>query len=380
MKTKKRFILVLAITAGTLLAIFFVKNLVVSQQAKDGSSALKCNNGNPARAALFVSKDPVLGKLAEYESYCRGEVTNTMMLFTAMPATENEAISLSQDTAKRLKEFAKYNITPFILFEPPVTPTIIDELNGGNYDEVLAKYYRSLKDLKVTDSQMGTWVLFPEANTPTWHNTTPETYRSNVTRLAKLQKQFFPFSNISILLNSRTYESSDVNWNGGQLKDLKPYIANLPKGLINSFGYQGFPSVSEADASHRYSQMDAKDFLPAKIATDAAKTLGLKNIWINTGTFSRIYTNDTKAQVTVSSSQRANTLNTIREQAQLIKAAGYDVTISLFAKNKSRESEHIDWSYPLVTQDIPTNNDQTLKLFIKGLRDKNIEFSFYDSK
>jgi hypothetical protein len=350
------------------------------QQTTIQSSEKSCSNGSPGRASLSVSADPILSKLAEYEAYCGGEVVDKMMIFAAMPTSENQTTLLTQDIAMHLKEFAKYNVTPLVLFEPPVTPTIINEFSTGKHDVVLTTYYQKLKELNITDKQMGTWVLFPEANTPTWHNTDPTTYSLNVTKLAKIQKQFFSSSNLSILLNSRTYKSDDSNWNHGELKDLKPYVATLPKSLIDSFGYQGFPSVAKANAPQQYSQLDAKDFLPSDIATNAAMMLGTKNIWINTGTFSRIYTNDKKAQVTLSSSQRTNTLDSTLKQSKLIKDNDYNVAINLFAKDKSNDSEHTDWSYSLSHNQSSDTDGRVLRSFLEKLRTENLNLYLYDTK
>ncbi|HMH69824.1 MAG TPA: hypothetical protein VK502_00325, partial [Candidatus Saccharimonadales bacterium] len=257
----------------------------VSFHAKPKVSFSNCSTGRPAHSLLAKSSLSSLRALAEYEAVCHGAVTDTLMTFAAMPTTQVEARQSAKLVATTLKQFAAQKITPLVVFEPSsVQPTILAEIKSGIYDTVLEDYYAALKVEGITDAQMGTWVLFPEANTPAWHTTHPNDFAANVRKVASLQKQVFPASKVSILLNSRTYPDDDKAWNHGKLQSLVPYVADLPKGLVDSFGYQGFPSASAADASVAYSQLEAPDFLPARLAIEAAKKMAVKRIWLNTGT------------------------------------------------------------------------------------------------
>ncbi len=108
-------------------------------------------------------------------------------------------------------------------------------------------------------------------------------------------------------------------------------------------------------------------------SVEAAQALGTKTIWFNTGTFGRKYTLDRDSQVTVSASKRKDLLNGIDTEVLRAKAKGYEVTINLFAEDKSATSEATDWSYLSSGEEI-----QILSGFINRLKRENIAFSFFD--
>jgi len=338
-----------------------------------------CTNGQPAHARLAESTDPILQKLAEYETVCQGGVTDALMFFTAMPRTEDEAVTLAQNVATRLKVFAIHSITPLVSFEPSLlTPTILDDIKNGTYDSALSMYFQKLREQGITDKTIGTWILFPEANTPTWHNSDPKTFSANVTKVSRMLKTTFPNAHATVLLNSRTYAGSDTAWSHGALKSLLPYVVALPKGTVDSFGYQGFPSIAAANASVHYTQLDAKEFLPANLASEAASVLGTSHIWLNTGTFGNIHTDDPNKLVTLSPKERAEVTESIMEQAKQLQTT-HTVSMNIFAKDKSGEDEHIDWSY--WNKNTLTSNPYTnvLQTWLIRLHESDMEVSLYDS-
>lgn len=267
-----------------------------------------CSNQESAHASLAKSSDPVLRKLSEYEQVCHGAVVDSLMFFIPMPTTNGEASQFASQTAKTLKDFSNQHIKPLVVFEPSLTsPTVIKDFKRGIYDTILKTYYQLLKTKGITDVQMGTWVLFPEANTPSWQTTEPDDFTANITKLAVMQKDAFPSSKISILLNSQTYQDNDTQWSNGKLVSLLPYISNIPKGLIDSFGYQGFPDAPPANTPNNdASQLSIQNFLPAGLASNAATQLGVSVIWLNTGTFKRTHTD---SPATRSSTERSATAN-----------------------------------------------------------------------
>ena len=359
--------------------IFICIHYNVAPNHTPALSTVSCSDGKPAHTLIKDSSDPLLKKLAEYEALCRGEVTNTMMVFTAMPTSEDEAATLAQNIAGKLKLLADNGITPLVAFEPSLTlPTIINDIRDGMYDSILSTYFQQLKSAGISEQQMGTWTLFPEANTPTWHNTDPSTFAQNVTKVAKLLKTSFPKAKTTILLNSHTYPGNDAGWDHGEIKDLTSYVTSIPPNILDSFGYQGFPSVAAANASNQYSSLDAKDFLPSNIAKSAAKKLGTKNIWLNTGSFQRIYTDDPAESITTTPEQRQQTLTSIVTQAKALQA-DYTVSVNLFAKDKSTESEHVNWSYWQTGKYSTDPHADALKTFLEQLHERNIELSLYDS-
>ena len=338
-----------------------------------------CNKDRPADPSLAYSKNPILQKLAEYEDVCHGAIVDELMLFTAMPQTTAEATEFAEDTAASLQGFSAHHITPLVLFEPSLTAKLdLASIHEGKYDSALRLYFETLRMLGVTDEAMGTWVLFPEANTPIWGTTDPGDFTKNVAKVGSMQKSSFPNSRLSVLLNSRSYPSHDTNWSHGELKSLKPYIAALPPDLVDRFGYQGFPSMAEANASHQYRQLDAHDFLPDNLAREAAELLHTNNIWINTGTFSRMYTDRSATEVKVESEERRNTLATTLEQAKSLQAQGFSISVNIFAEDKSLKGEHVDWSYWQHGLPGQGSDAKVFTWFVSELRKSDLGFSLYD--
>ena len=374
---KKNYIhVLLGLLIVTLIGLIILRFSITPKSAQDPG----CGDGSSPHASLASSSEPALRKLSEYEAVCKGPITDTMMLFTAMPASPDEVNESAKQVSTRLKEFAKQGIKPLVLFEPNASiPNIISDIRDGGYDPVLMSYFQTLKKLNITDEQMGTWVLFPEANTPAWENTDAATFAKNVTRLAAIQREVFPVMKLSILLNATTYPSDDISWGRGEQKDLRPYVASIPKGTIDSFGYQGFPFLSPANAPAPYGKVDAKDFLPPSIAYQAAAELQTREIWINTGSFRRIHTDKRAEEVTQSSSQRQKTLSSVVGQAAELQDRGFNVSINIFAEDKSNQTEHTDWSYWPDGKHEGKPDELVFKTFLEQLHEQQIKISLYDS-
>lgn len=350
------------------------------QLAKDnGQARTTCSSGAPLHTDLPRSESAELRKLADYETLCQGAVVDKLMIFAAMPSTEAEGVRQADDMARKLKEFSARGISPLVIFEPSLTsPTILHDISTGTYDEILGNYFASLKAQGVTDQQMGTWVLFPEANTPLWHTTNPKIYGMNVTKVATMQKRIFPASQTSLLLNSHTYPDNDAAWDHGKTGSLLPYIKDVPSGLIDSIGYQGFPYMSPANSTTSASQLEAKDFMPGHLVVEIARRLGVSRIWLNTGTFLHKYTNNPAERVELKPTQREMTLASILREAIALKEQSLKVSINLFAADKSDTAEQVDWSY--WQEDAPgeSQDARALDLFIRQVRANQLEFSLYD--
>lgn len=373
---------VVYITCG--IGILFIAWIWTNQKlpfTSGADSRLACTiPKKPVDLSLKTTNNLTLRKLAEYETVCGGRVVDSLMLFAPMPQTLAEAKNFAGDVARTLKEFSAHSIPPVVVFEPKLeSRSHITDIRNDIHDGVLTSYFETLKSLGIRDKDMGTWVLFPEANTPAWKTTDPVDFTANVTKVGSIQKSIFPNSEISILLNSYSYPSNDTEWSHGELKSLLPYIKGLPKGLVDSFGYQGFPSVAEANAPHQYELLDARDFLPTNLAAEAAKALGTNKIWLNTGSFSRIHTADPATEVHISPTVRRETLRTILRQARELKAQQFSVSINLFSENKSLTSERTDWSYwhsDTISQKSP--DTVNFKWFVHIVHAEEMTFSLYD--
>lgn len=375
--TRKKALSAVAVILGAS-ALIFILVMIAEVRTYGEQVATGCNDKKLMHTQLIKSTSPQLKKLAQYELLCKGAIVNQLMVFLPMPTSPSEANLFADNAARTLQEFAKNDIAPLVLFEPPSTiSTIINDIHDGHYDNVLARYYDRLKVHDITDSQMGTWVLFPEANTPTWRITDPRLFQVNVTKVATMQKKVFPTSRVSILLNSHTYPDNDTTWSSGETKSLTPYLNAIPDGLLDSFGYQGFPSQSPANSSAGYRLLKADQFLPTDIAQQAMTTLGIKKIWFNTGTYASIYTSDADKTVHQSAAQRRDILQQIVQQAREMRDV--DVSINIFAEDKSKTPESINWSYWQGSSAEKSPDARALADFIATLQNEHIEFSLYDT-
>lgn len=342
---------------------------------------VSCAKTNRASGDLSSSSNLQLQKLAEYEKVCGGVFADRLMLFAPTPPTAEEAVHYADDLASVLKQFAAFSVSPLVVLEPVAADGKILDLqaySGGAYDQALTTYFQHLKSQGVTDEQMGMWAVMPEANTPVWRTTSPEHFVANVAKTVSLQKHYFPTSKATILLNSLSYPDNDEHWQHGSFKSLEPYISKLPKGLLDSFGYQGFPWSPPADSSGT-DLKDADIFLRDDLAREAARILNVDSVWLNTGTFRQSYAGQPNKTITVSPEERARILAGVVNQAKKIQQDNLVVAVHVFAEDKSQLAERVDWSYWQTGK--PENSSATpvFKQFVSDTQKANIALWLYDT-
>lgn len=328
-------------------SVVAMPSIARSQPKPTIAAEFRCDEGSP-NPDLAKATVPELKKLAEYQQICHSQVSSTLMVFNDMPTSEDDARDKAAKMAATLKEFAYYKVTPLIITEPVTSWGDIDftEFKSGFYDQWITSYFQTLKNLGLTDEQMGVWVPFPEANLPYWNrnNATPEDFGIIVNKYLRAGRQSFPKLRGSVMLNSATYSADDFDWSRGEYLSLVPYVKAIDKNLVESFGLQGFPWMPPANVGGA-GIFDASEFINYKLAQEAADALGVKKIWFNTGTFGNKYVGDTTKQTLVTPERRTDVLNGILVQANELKNKGYDVSINLFSQDKSQTDEATDWSY-----------------------------------
>jgi hypothetical protein len=361
-------------------ASFLKSPIKASKQITQKINTAKCSD-QPKVAGLSGAHDPQLRKLAQYQEACNSLVAPSVMLFTNMP---KDAVVAKQDAdkmAETLKEFSRYGITPIVVVEPVSDWGLVDfkEFGDGLYDPWVTVYFQELHKQGITDDQMGTWVPFPEANLPYWNhqNTQPQDFARNVNRYVGIMKQNFPHAKASILLNSATYPTDDFDWRNGEYLSLEPYVKDIQKGLIDSFGLQGFPWSPPA-TNPGPGVFDASEYLSSRLAIETADTLGTKSIWFNTGSFSRKYTIDVEKTVTIAPDKRKDILNGILAEAAKVRDKGYTIAINVFAEDKSYSEEATDWSYGITDSQTNSPDAAVFANFVSQLNRENIAFSLFD--
>lgn len=312
-----------------------------------------CNSGQPIHTATATSSVAQLKAVSYYESLCGAGVVDAASFFAPTPSTPTQALAYAQDMVANLRAFAKVGVTPLVFFEPTSEGAILDftAYRNGAYDNALDTYFASIRQSGISDAGMGTWVSFPEGNIPVWTSVDPSTYAANVTKTMQIMKRHFPAAKAGLLLDSATYPSA-TSWSGAQFVSLNPYIQNIPAGLIDSFGLQGFPWSPPANEAGPQS-FNPSVYLNVAIAAEAAHKLGVSNVWLNTGTFSTAYAANPQKRVTVQPEQRAVMLDGVLAQSLALKKQGFQVAVHLFSEDKSHVSEGIDWSYVETTQSVP---------------------------
>ena len=370
---------VAAVIVGIVSSAGKPNDLVSAQVLGDAA----CGASRAIRTGMDESTSPQLRKLAEYEKVCGSSFVAKQMLFTHMPTTAEEAQADAVLMAGTLKEFAKYNVPPLVIFEPTNAAGEIlpmQRFREGRYDTAIAMYFESLKAQGVTDKIMGTWVPFPEANTPVWVTTDADDFAANVTKVVKSQKHYFPDSRASILLDSRSHPSNDEQWAHGKYVSLKPYVKDIPKGLIDSFGYQGLPWLPPAGEPQSVGKLKVSEFLQPKLAREAAKSLGVRYVWFNTGTFSEAHTGRSATRVAMGNDTRASLLKEAVRQAKVLEDEGYSVALHIFAEDKSDIKEGVDWSYWQPGNAAASEGTQIFKDFVRNALSANLQVWLYDAE
>jgi hypothetical protein len=375
------FALVLLVVACMNVAVFVPGHSDSTPEPTPGQLSNVCGTDRKAHAGMESSSNPQLRKLAEYEAVCEGSFTDKTMIFTNMPTTTSEARRQAVEMTATLTEFAKHSVTPLVIFEPTDAQgelLDLENLDKGIYDGAFAAYYQGLKDGGITDKTMGMWVPFPEANAPMWGTTDPAVFAANVNHVVKQQKQYFPKSQASILLNSQSYEADDLEWRHGTYSSLVPYVKDIQPGLISSFGYQGFPWLPPANDSESKPITDPHAFLQPDLAKDAADALDIKHIWFNTGTFGTAHAGDPSTEITMKAQERRQLLEDILKQVGELDRDGYEVAVHIFAEDKSGVKEGIDWSYWKQGEADKGGATPVFQEFVRSARLNGISLWLYD--
>ena len=308
----------------------------------------KCSIEPPRIEAMSTSKLSEVRALGDLDRKCGSETASTLMIFTIIPKDSIVAKKMAVEMAESLREYENVGISPLVVVEPDSDWGLIDfsEFNSGFYDNWIDDYFQELSALGINDQMLGTWVPFPEANLPYWNhqNTNPQEFSSAVNRYLSIYKRNFPDAKASILLNSATYPTDDYNWSEGEYVSLEPYVSGIDKDLIDSFGIQGFPWMPEASVKAD-PLFDPIEFMQIRLAKEAADILGIKKIWINTGTFAAKYAQEEDKKVIVPASIRKRILDDILIEANRLKNQGYEVSVNIFAEDKTQSAEATDWSY-----------------------------------
>lgn len=327
---------------------------------------------------LSESTDPGLQKLAEYQKAFGESTFKQLMVFSEFPASTGQAKEMAEKMAATISEYDSLCVTPLVVVEPINGDGIISfqDIASGNYNEVLDSYFSTLRANSITGGQMGTWVPLPEPNSDAWgkNNADPADFIPAFNTYAAILKKYFPDADVSLLIDSQTYDWQTDDF---YFQALDPYLSGIKKENISSFGLQGFPWAPQAGSTVP-PMLEASVFLGVPMAISAADKLEIKSLWFNTGTFSSAYADNAKV-VTLSPAARNQIMAGILKQAELAKNQGYSVFVNIFSQDKSRDSEAIDWSYGIGNPAKKADAD-VLRPFIAACHRQGIGLSLFDSR
>lgn len=318
---------------------------------KEKATAFSVGRCSPARelvrSAEISSKSP-LQDLAEYEAVCGSFVTNTVTVSENLPQNTLLAKQKGEKMAEILAEFSAFGVNPIVLVDPSDDqgPVNFQKLASGSYDQIFREYFSALREKGIRSEVMGVWIPFPSANLPKWNhaNISPKDFVAGASRYLGILKEVFPDAKGEILLNSSTYENDRFEWSDGEYVSLVPYVSGIQPGLVDGFDIEGFPWMPPRE-SGRFGVLDAREYLNAKLAIEAADSLGVRNIRFFTGTFSEKYTLNDDKKITLDPGRRKDMLNGIISEIESAKKKGYSVSVSLLVADESAGLHATNWSY-----------------------------------
>jgi hypothetical protein len=322
---------------------------------------------------------PYLNRLNVYQTACGSQAFSNMMIFTNMPTGVNEIQEESLRVSNLLKAMAKIGIKPIVIAEPSsrsIGNLSFVDFSNGVYNGSLNNFFVQLKSLGITDSMMGLWVPFPEPNIPVWNSvgSTPATVAKNFNVYMEALRATFPTVKGSLLLDSKSYEPTDINWERGSYKPLTGYAQGLNTQYLDSIGVQGFPWIGPKNANAGYVN-SADIFLQPQLTVDLAKALNTTKVWFNTGSMSAKYTTNRTSTVYIPLSDRKATLDSILNTSNQVRTqlgANSKVMIHLFAEDKSKVAEATKWTYNTSTE------LTVLKNFLTTANKSGYELGFFD--
>ena len=157
-------------------------------------------------------------------------------------------------------------------------------------------------------------------------------------------------------------------------QNFNQYLTKINKKLISKLWLQGFPYLprrSEIPANKQTIRIN--DYLNIEILKQSADYLEIKEVGINTGTFSQKYLL-AKDQINLTNDERENLQNSIIKIIQTLKNQGYTASLNLFLQNKLDTTEKTNWSYLDTPESI-----ELYRQFIYKLNSNKIEISIFDS-
>lgn len=323
----------------------------------------------------FLIDNDYIKKLNEYQTICDSFAFNQMMIFSYMPQGNEAIANEAKNLGSKILAFEKIGIKPLIVFEPTAETGNLNfkKLENNEYKPTLKQFISALIANGVNENNIGDIIPFPEPNIPAWDrlNATPKSFALSFNNFVETIREDFKDMKGITLLNTKTYQESDKNWAFGKIESPKPWVEDIKKEYLLKVGLQGFPWQSPNNEKILL-DTDVKEYLPLSSIDEMIKVTQTKEIFLNTGTFYKKYTQDKKRSISVSAKERKKILEELLYQSNKIQEKGVNLTINLFAEDKSKTPEDTDWSYK-------TTDDQAiLKEFLARAEIMKIKMAVFN--
>lgn len=293
---------------------------------------------------VFESYQP----LTKYNQMAGGDFASSIMVFTSTPVGSQEVEAVATRIADKINELSKSNLKALIVVEPISASQgklNFTDIALGKYNTDFGNLFVALKAKGVTDANIGNWIVWPEPNQPDRYWNKPgfdsSMFGEMFNNFASQLKSAFPSAEVTILMDTKSYDPSDYDYANGKAVSWSPYLARVKKNLVTTIGIQGFTWYAK-DGSDEMT--DPKQYLPSNLLIDAAQQLGIKKVLVNTGQAKAYKSNSGITQIPDVKRRRIN--NEVAAQILKISNNGLEVTANFFVENKINTGEGIDFSYP----------------------------------
>jgi hypothetical protein len=329
-------------------------------------------SSNRTPLALNGSSSSQIRALEHYQNTLGMYVSDTVMTFAQIPDNSGQGAGLGVDMSNRLKEYARYKVTPIMIAEATTT---LANFGSKDFFAGVDTYFATMKAQGVTDNMLGVWIPFPEANMPMAPTRIePALFATLTNSYMSILRKYFPNAQTGLLLDSKTYDRGDDEFITGKTVSLSPYLSGITKGSVNVYMMQGFPWLSPSNPARDL--IDPNVIFPVTQANEAANILGVNQLWFNTGIMSA----QTNGRTYSALEQGKFLTNMANHMRNMQTQTGKSILLNQFAENKIG-NEGKNWN--LINSGNATEIGQRVavqKAFITQLYGSNIRYSVHDKR
>lgn len=303
----------------------------------------------PVYSGSASSSDVNIAKVNSYKALTGVDTAKKVVYFMPMPTTVAEADALAADTVVKLRNISNAGMTPVVYMEPTRIAggqVALTQIAAGQYQSALVRMFDRVKVAGITSAQMGTWIAYPEINTPAWDRTgfQPAMFGAMINGFASALHSSFSGAKAGILLDGFSYSVSAMTWDNGLAVSWMPYLEKISAGSVDTVGLQAY-WLPSGDFASLFAVITGSTYvMDTNLVKEAVGKLGASDVLIQTGTPKTVNVTWLNKVTTVDAATRSGVLASIASGAIALEDSNLAVTVSLFTENKY-STEGKDWSY-----------------------------------